>query len=360
MKNIKTFTVAITGMNALPENPAAGISVAQCLRKAFGKNLRIVGLGYDAFDVGLYNHTLCDSAYLIPYPRFGSEALLYRLKEIQQNESIDALIPCLDSELFGIIKISNELSAIGIHTFLPSKEQLLRCNKERLPLLAQQTDINYPEIKSLYSPLFFTHCTFDGWTYPLVVKGPFCDAKIVHNSDAAIQAFHEISKDWGFPILVQRYIQGEECNLTAIGDGTGKMIGEITMKKVALTSKNKACVGVTTYDQELIRIAETLIKELLWKGPFELEVMCDINRRYHLLEINPRFPAWISLSDNAGRNLPARLLEMILNLKKTPFKTPEVGTYFIRYAHELFVTLNQIENMVTYGASIAEQKEKNE
>lgn len=155
MKKANGFTVAITGMNALPENPAAGISVAQCLRKAFGDRVRIIGLGYDAFDVGLYINNYCDEAYLIPYPRFGSEALLFRLKEIQHIESMHALIPCLDSELLGMIQISDELLAIGIKTCLPHKEQLLRCNKARLSELAQCANINYPEIKALYSPLFF-------------------------------------------------------------------------------------------------------------------------------------------------------------------------------------------------------------
>lgn len=350
------FTVAITGMNSLPENPAAGISVATCLREAFGDRVRIVGLGYDAFDAGLYLNDYCDAAYLIPYPRFGTEALLLRLSEIQIMEKINALIPCLDVELLGMIGIEDKLLTQGIHTFLPRTHQLARCYKDRLPELARIVNVSYPETRPLYSAQFFNTCMLEGWTFPMVIKGPFCDAKTVFTAEAGIHAYHEIVTDWGVPILVQRFIHGEEYNLTAIGDGAGNMIGEVIMKKVALTSKNKACVGVTTYDEVLVDIARKIVEELQWRGPFELEVMFDGNGVYHLIEINPRFPAWIALSQKIGRNLPARLLEMILGLKTSPLNEPGVGSYFIRYAHEQLISLNQVECMITYGSSVANTK----
>jgi carbamoyl-phosphate synthase large subunit len=358
MKKRTRYTVAITGMNALPENPAPGISVASCLRKSFGEEVRIVGLGYDAFDVGLYASDLCDTAYLLPYPRFGSEALFLRMKDINNEEQIDALIPCLDSELSGFIELSEQLLNLGIHTFLPSREQLLSCHKDRLPELANKINIHYPEVKALYAPDFFNVCNFEGWTYPLIVKGPFYDARKVFSPSEATEAFYDMVKDWGYPILAQRYITGEECNLSAIGDGQGGMIGGVTIKKVALTSKNKACVGVTIYDEVVFNFARNIIEELKWKGPFELELMCDSGGNYHLIEINPRFPAWISISVNAGQNLPARLLEMILKLKpEMMLNTPETGVYFIRYSNEQMVSLNQIEKMITYGTSVVDIKE---
>lgn len=357
MKKSTPATVAITGMNALPENPAAGVPVARCLREAFGNKIRIVGLGYDAFDAGLYINNYCDAAYLLPYPRVGSEALFLRLNEIQRIEKIDALIPCLDAELAVLIGITEKLLHLGIRTFLPKIDALLRCYKDRLPELAKIIGLNYPEVKVLYSSDFFNHCHLEGWIFPLVVKGPFYDARIVSTPAEAKEAFRIIANDWGVPILAQRFSQGEECNLTAIGDGAGKMIGEVMMKKVALTSKHKACVGVTTHDQILINAAKKMVNELQWKGPFELEVMYDPSGIYHLIEINPRFPAWISLSQGVGRNLPALLLELMLGQKMSPLAPPSVGTYFIRYAQEQIVSLKQIESMVTRGSSVLTSKE---
>ena len=47
-----------------------------------------------------------------------------------------------------------------------------------------------------------------------------------------------------------------------------------------------------------------------WRGPLEVEVMRDHHGDYQLIEINPRFPAWIYLSAGVGRNLPLMLLQL--------------------------------------------------
>lgn len=349
MTKSSRITVGVTGIHAMPDNPAPGIAVIRCLRKAFGKKLRIVGLGYDAFDSGFYISNCCDSSYLLPTPRMGLETLFYRLDEIQKIEHMDVIIPCLDSELALFSRLSERLLNINIKTFLPTEHQLKRISKERLPELAKIVNCNYPEVKPLLSSDFFNSCRLEGWAYPLVVKGIFYDARIVDSIQAAVEAFDDIAKDWGLPIIVQRLVNGEEYNLSAIGDGKGNMIGEVMMKKVAVTNKNKAYVGVSMYDTVLHATAERIIKELQWKGPFELEMMRDSNGTYHLIEMNPRFPAWITLSAGMDRNLPARLLELAQGKKMGPMSPANAGTYFLRYAHDEMVSLKQAESVITNG-----------
>lgn len=345
------MTVGVTGISAMPDNPAPGVAVINCLRKAWGDQIRIIGLGYDAFDSGFYISNCCDSGYLLPYPRIGMEALFYRLNEIHQIEPIDFIIPCLDAELFLFTRLTERLLNIGIKTFLPNPTQLERISKSRLFELANIVNFDYPEVKLLYSPAFFESCALAGWEYPIVVKGVFYDARIAYSPESGTKAFYEISRDWGLPILAQRFVTGEEYNLTAIGDGAGNMLGEVMMKKVAVTHKNKAYIGVTMHDDILLNAAKQLIKELQWKGPFELEVMRDTNGIYHLIEMNPRFPAWISLSAGVGRNLPAMLLELVQEKKIDPPSPTNTGTYFVRYAQDELVTLQQIETMIIQGCS---------
>ena len=91
MKHDAVLTVAITGMNAVPDNPGAGLAVARCLREAYGQRIRIVGLGYDALDPGLHRREYCDSAHLLSYPGSGTDAFFERLAEIHDIERIDVL-----------------------------------------------------------------------------------------------------------------------------------------------------------------------------------------------------------------------------------------------------------------------------
>lgn len=348
MKKSASLTVGITGISAIPENPAPGVSVITCLRKAFGDNIHIVGLGYDAFDSGFYISNCCDSGYLIPVPSMGVEKLFFRLNEIQQIEPMNFIIPCLDAELSLFSRLSERLLKIGIKTFLPTEDQLERVSKSRLSELAGIVDFDYPEVKPLFTSHFFESCMMEGWTYPIVVKGIFYDARIVHTPREGINAFDEIAKDWGLPILAQRFIKGEEYNLSGIGDGKGHLPFAMMMKKIAVTQKHKAYVGVTMHDEVLYQAAQKIIKELHWKGPFELEVMRDPSGTYHLIEMNPRFPAWISLSAGAGENLPEKLINL-LKEETIPPSSTKIGTYFLRYARDEIVTLKQIEAMVIDG-----------
>ena len=50
----RAVTVAVTGMNARPDNPGPGVAVARCLKESRHLDARVLGLAYDAFDPGLY------------------------------------------------------------------------------------------------------------------------------------------------------------------------------------------------------------------------------------------------------------------------------------------------------------------
>lgn len=343
------LTVAVTGINADHGNPGPGLAVCRCLREAYGHDIRIIGLGYDAYDPGLYLPQYIDAGYLLSYPSSGEDALFARLLTILETEKIQVLIPCLDSEISSIIRLQPRLQTLGVQTYLPTIEQLRLRNKDRLSELADKAGIQYPKTLALTDPKFFYQCGENGWPYPLVVKGAFYDAHVVTNADDGAAAFRRIAAQWGLPILVQNYVKGEEINLTAIGDGSGAMLGAVMMKKRAITAKGKAWAGIATFDQSLHDMAAALIASLNWRGPLEIEVMRDKDNAYHLIEINPRFPSWVYLTHGVGRNLPAALLDLMLGKTLPVFPESNVGTMFIRYAEETIVPLSSYESVVIDG-----------
>jgi carbamoyl-phosphate synthase large subunit len=343
------LTVAVTGINAEHGNPGPGLAVCRCLREALGQDIRIVGLGYDAYDPGLYLPRYFDAGYLVSYPSSGEQALFERLSAIHALEHFDAIIPCLDSEIPLMIRLESRLNDLGIHSFLPTLEQLRLRNKDRLAELAQRAGVRYPELVAVNHAGFFATCAQQGWSYPLVVKGVFYDAQVVATIEDGAATFRRIAAQWGLPVLVQRFVKGEEINLTALGDGRGAMLGAVMMKKRAITAKGKAWAGVATFDQRLQDVAAALVAELRWRGPLEVEVMRDADGDYHLIEINPRFPAWVYLTQGVGRNLPAALLDLILGRAPPEFAEPRTGTMFIRYAEETIVPLSSYESVVIGG-----------
>ncbi len=345
----RRWNVAVTGMNCSPESPGPGYAVARCIREHPEFEGKIIGLGYDVLDAGLYARSICDAGYLVPYPSAGNAVLLERLKELHSIEHIDVIIPCLDAEIQNFIGLRQELLDMGIRMLIPSRDQFQLRAKDKLSEFCKSIGVLTPESKTITNPSFFDDCQNQGWEYPLMVKGIFYDAAMARNPVEAKAIFSKMVHSWGFPVLVQKLVHGDEFDLSAIGNGHCDMLGAVMMRKRALTEKGKAWAGVTVIEPGIAEVAGKIIRGLSWRGPFEIEVMRTHDEKVYLIEINPRFPAWIYLSHAVGRNLPVALLKVLAGQLEPEFAKPQTGTFFIRHAQELIVQLNDFESMLIDG-----------
>lgn len=352
------WNIAVTGVNARAESPGPGCAVARCLREHKDFHGQVIGLGYDVFDAGLYARDLCHGGYLVPYPSAGQETLLQRIAEIHARERLDAIIPCLDSELQNFISLRRQLAQMGIKMLIPSRDQFLMRSKVQLSTFCQSIGVAVPRTKVITNPAFFDTCQSEGWHYPLVVKGVFYDAGIAYTPADARAIFARLVHAWGYPVVVQSLIEGDEFDLAGLGDGKGNLLGAVMMRKRGLTDKGKAWAGVTVIDEAIGAVATKLVRALSWRGPLEVEVMKDRQGRVHLIEINPRFPAWIYLSHAVGRNLPVALVQLMSQDKNIQLDEPRSGTFFIRYAQEVIVQLGEFEAMLVDGSLAAAPEEQ--
>jgi len=340
--------IAVTGLNNV-DNPGPGVPVIRGIRDSKMENLKIIGLIYDMLDPGAYMPEVADKNYLVPYPSGGIDALFERIKFINENENIDVIIPTLDAELYAFAKLEPKLNSIGIKTFLPDADQLNIRSKDKLFKFCEDNNILAPKniLASNFNDLYKIPTSFN---YPVVIKGIFYDAYVVNNFDEAVSAFHKISNKWGLPIIVQQFLRGEEYNVTALGDGTGKTVGAVPMKKMSITDKGKGWAGVTIDEQEIINISKNIIEKLEWKGGAEFEFIKEAETgKFYLLEINPRFPAWVYLAVGAGQNLPFANVQLALGNDVETFEKYDVGKIFIRYSWDLITDIKQFENMTVKG-----------
>lgn len=97
------ISIMVSGLNNI-DSPGPGIPVIRGLRESTVFEPRIIGLAYENLEPGAYMHELVDITYKVPYPSDGAEAVLDRIREIQDKEHADVLIPNFDSELFAFMK----------------------------------------------------------------------------------------------------------------------------------------------------------------------------------------------------------------------------------------------------------------
>ncbi len=346
-----TNVVAVTGLHR-GDSPQPGAAVIASLRRRFPQ-LRVVGFSYDPMESSIYSRgsDRLDAAYLLPYPAAGPEALLERLEVILNKENIGFLIPCLDSEISNFIRLQPRLLQRGIQCVLPTMQSFERRNKANLYSLCHRLGIPAPATRGAQD-VHALECFAEEIGYPVYVKGKFYEAHLVNNKEELRNAYNEVVHIWGPPVLIQKPILGEEYDIVGLGDGKGAIVSHCTIRKMLRTPAGKGFAGVVVVDPCLDELAQRIIRSLRWDGPFELEFIKASGQPHALLEMNPRFPAWVDFPSQISCNFPTRLLERLLGLSETPLNPCPPGQMFIRHSIDLLGDIGDLAKMASAGERI--------
>jgi carbamoyl-phosphate synthase large subunit len=343
---MKVLHIGLSGINAV-DNPGPGIGVARSLREDAGLAVRIIGLAYDALEPGLYMDWIVDRAFIMPFPSGDGAVYFDRITQIHEQLGLDFLLPNFDAELLFYVKHADRLAARGIRTFLPTMEQYRLRGKDRLSEVADRMSIKLPRTRAVNSLEEF-HESLEELGSPVMVKGCFYKAWRANSKVEATQHFHALVSEWGYPVIVQEVIAGEEYNVVGLGDGEGGSLGLVAIKKLSVTTLGKIWTGVTIKHTPMLQAAERFVREYRWRGPFELECIVREGDVF-LIEINPRFPAWTYFATGVGINLPARLVRRALGQDVPPAPDYPAGKLFVRYTYELVTDMNKFHKAITRG-----------
>ncbi len=341
------LTVAVSGINAA-ENPGPGTGIIRALKES-SLDVRSIGLAYDSMEPGIYIDDLVDKAYVMPYPSGDEKCFKERLHDIHAKENLDIIICALDAELPLYMDMEEELLHWGIKMLIPHRQSFQLRDKTKLHELAERI---------LYRTPFFISClchadldpALKRIGFPCMIKGPFYEAFKAATSAEAEDHFWKLANKWGFPIIVQQFIAGEEYDVVGCGDGKGKDMGLFAIKKMTTTSLGKVWNAVSIKNQKLLDLAATFVERLCWSGGFELEILIENKTRdVYLLEVNPRFPAWVYMAAASGINLPERMVRYLMGMEYEDHSEYQSGRMMIRYTAEMIKDIKNFEQMLCYG-----------
>ena len=341
--------IGVTGINAI-DNPGPGIGVARSLKEAAGLDVEIVGLAYDAMEPGIYMDWVIDAAFIMPHPSCSGQTYVDRLLHIKHTHGLDFVIPNLDAELPLYIKHASELAGHGIGTFLPDMEQFKLRGKDNLATISDAIGIQLP-MTHVVNSVDQLAAAINATGFPAMVKGCFYQAYRAHSMQEAVSHYHQIVATWGYPVVVQQVVKGDELNVVGLGDGAGGHLGLVAAKKVFVTQLGKMWAGVTVKHEPMLKAAADFVRKFKWRGPFELECIVD-KENVHLIEVNPRFPAWSYFATGVGINLPAQLIRTALGMEREAVKDYDAGKLLLRYSFEMIRDMSSLQQVVTYGANV--------
>lgn len=337
--------VAVTGLNAA-DNPSPGLTVGRSLRLAPAPPA-LIGLTHEILATGAYVDGLWEEVRLLPFPSREEGGYPEALIEQCRAAGADCLVPTLDIEMPLVAWLAPRLAEAGVATLVPPPEVLASVTKPRLSALAAD---GFRLPRSLMLPALDDLPRVAGTLgQRFVIKGLLADARVVSTQEEARVMARRLAVTWGFPLLAQEYVEGEEFGIAAVADRSHRVVGTVVVRKEIRTLNGNTWGGTVVADRNLSALAHRFADAVRWVGPFELEVIRHARRGPFLIEVNPRFPGWVYLSAGAGANLPWAAVRLARG-ERVPRMTPRPGTFYVRMAWDSTAPIERMAALAVEGS----------
>lgn len=304
-------------------NPLPGIGVARSIRLAFPK-ATLIGIDYSTRSSGL------------SWPEFDSievpgnwhelELAMYAAS-IRERLADDAYwVSCLDLETLWLAKCN-----LSSRVLAPPFAALQQSAKPAT-FVADVLGILTPDFRRLGetdSDLF--HFAMSR-SWRVWLKGPHYSATPVRSWPEFCAQRRNMSALWSTTtdLILQEHVDGKHESVAFVAR-EGRLLGAVSMNKTDTTPEGKAWAGrICEVEFSLLTRVRDLVGQLNWTGGAEIECIRDAFGQLWLMELNPRFPAWIYGAAICGHNLPALLFG-----PSPPAVDDQIPDEFVRVVVEL-------------------------
>ena len=300
--------------------------------KIIGADMQLTAPALSAADVRVLVPAVYDEHYV--------DALL----EICESHQVDVLISLNDLELPILADKKSLFNEIGTMVIVSSPDVIDMCFDklktsqyiESLGLIAPKT---YAGLDAALNALQTGELQF-----PLVIKPRWGSASIGIEYVDSIEDLHviyelikrkirrgilgEVSQHDENFILVQQKITGKEYGLDIINDLSGNNVAVSVKHKLAMRA-GETDKATTIDSEELRHIGQVIGSNLRHIGNLDCDIL-EMDGKFYILELNPRFGGGFPFSYQAGVNLPKAIIKWV---NGEPFDNQElIPTYGLTYA----------------------------
>jgi len=278
------------------------------------------------------------------YSRFSKKHALYHdphqseqefidsVIKICQNGEIDTIVPGHE-ESFILSKYQDKLEKAGIHTALPTYEQIqIAHDKNKITALAEGLKIRAPKTYRFSSIEDFKNKAEQITRFPVVIKltktrGGVGFFKALDKQQLLLQypktlEDFNITKPEDFPI-VQDYIDGYGLGVSMLFDH-GRAVSSFTHERVweYPPEGGFSIERISVHHEKAEAQAKKLLEQLKWHGVAMVEFRVEhVTDEPYFLEINPRFWGSLNQAIVAGVDFPFMLYQIANGKKlKSSFK----------------------------------------
>ena len=328
------MNIAVTGVHAGGQR-SPGLSVAKALSSQ-GKH-RLIAIDYDEYSTGFYQ-ALFDEILVLPWSEDGKK-MTGQIEAIQKEYPIDVIFPCLNMDVPLFSRIKKRLQGLGIQTLLPPATSISAREKRVIPDLIRNTSLSCPETAVCNTSLDI-ESAFEHIGSPCVIKGGECGVFPIHNRRMFQYYCGYCMSTFGFPILVQEWIQGEETSVFALCDKDSSISILAAVRKIGITDDGETWMSILIDDFEGEQPVKQIISKLQWVGPIEFDLIKNDDDLF-ILDINPRFPSWVDGLADQGVNAPSLALDIVSGVSSVIGK-PISGSIFYKDFEDICFPVSEL------------------
>ncbi|WP_211452648.1 hypothetical protein [Collimonas antrihumi] len=302
LRGTPAVKIYISGLYCGP-NPSSGVGVARSLRLAY-PDATLIGVDYSSRSSGIHAPVFDDVWIQQPWARLDLDAYAASIRDRLEPED-SFWISCLDLEILWMAQV------LGPHPRLltPSVDALDRIAKPAVPA-HEGLPVGIPPFISTTEQDWTLNafCRRHGWK--IWLKGPYYDAVQINWWPSFLSLRAAFQSTWGTEkLFLQAHVRGLEESVS-FSAYQGRLLDAVHMVKRDITPEGKTWGGhIEDPVPDFLNPLRDIVSALKWTGGAELEMIRSPAGELWLMEMNPRFPAWIHGATIAGRNLVGRLVE---------------------------------------------------
>ena len=326
--------VLISGVHS-DVDPSPGLGIARSLRHAYPQ-AELCAIDYSLHSSGLHDPVFNQVRPMPAWSDMDLEVYLQQIaREVQQPGTFR--ISGLDAEVHWL---ATRLR-VGTRILVPELKALQNIRKPELKI-ADDLGMRIPEFGAANLSPRELHAFGRRSGWQLWVKGCYHEALAAGSFLELQRQIEQLEQTWPLDeIFVQQHVHGLERSLT-FAAFQGELLGLVEIEKSIVTAQGKTWgASVLPVTAEQWDQLATLVRKLNWTGGGEIEFVRDARQVDWLIDVNPRFPAYIHGVTLSGLNLPALLISAAL-VQRSTSRTPLLRTVggakqFVRVVQEIAV-----------------------
>lgn len=273
-----------------------------------------------------------------------------------RQKRYDFILPFGNASCYAVSKHSRRLEAEGVRFMAPDFETFrIAHDKAKTLELCRSLGIETP-----WSFVGLSGGDLDSMAkdlrYPVVIKarsgvGVSTGLRYANNREELLKFHHELSSfkartgafDFTLP-LIQEFVPGfihDACTLT----DRGRVFAVLTQRRHIMYPiyGGVGAVNVTTHNKTVRDYATRILEALRWHGPAQIEFKFDErDRKYKLIEINPKLWGTLDLSIKAGVDFPGMIRDTLLGCEVQRHPLYEEGLRYKFWFPQATIAYRQI------------------